>query len=270
MTDQGRLHGLHGLGVLVTRPEPQADGLCRLIEQHGGMAIRCPTLTIRPPRDPSAAQAALDHLATADLAIFASINAVAGIRPWLQSHGGWPPRLELAAIGQATARALRQHGATSIRQPAAGFTSEALLELPRFQAIADQRIVLVRGEGGRTLLAATLRARGAHVICAEVYRRECPALDAAALSARWARGEIGAVTATSGETLLNLFALLDTDGQDYLRESPLIVASARIQQLAVTLGCRRLYCARDASDAAILAALLTLAASLSSLSGNAP
>lgn len=259
MTDQGRLNGL---GVLVTRPEPQADGLCRLIEQHGGKPIRCPTLHIRPPHDPAAAQAALDHLATADLAIFTSVNAVAGILPWLQSHGGWPARLELAAIGQATARALRQHGATTILQPAAGFTSEALLELPRCQQVADQRIVLVCGEGGRTLLVDTLRARGVHLIRAEVYRRERPTLDAAALQAGWARGEIGAVTATSGESLMNLFALLDADGQDYLRASPLIVVSARIQQLAATLGCRRLHCARDASDAAILAALLALATPL--------
>ena len=260
---------LKGLGVLVTRPQPQAETLCRQIEHHGGVAIRCPMLTIRPPDDPQAAWTALDQLRTADLAVFTSINAVAGIVPWLHAQGGWPPRLEIAAIGQATARALYRHGVTAVLQPAAGFTSEDFLALPRCQQVADQRIVLVRGAGGRTLLADTLRLRGAHVTSAKVYRRERPALDVTALRERWARGDIKAVTATSGDTLLILFALLCTDGQDYLRESPLIVASVRIQQLAATLGCRRLYRALDASDDAVVAALLALAASFPSLPGNA-
>ena len=260
---------LNGLGVLVTRPQSQAVGLCRLIEQQGGNPMVYPTLIILPPHDLSAAWQALDQLVTADLAVFTSVNAVNGAVPWLHAHGSWPPRLEIAAIGQATAQALRQHGATSILYPSAGFTSEALLALPRFQQLTGQRIVLVRGAGGRAVLADTLQARGAQVISAAVYRRERPTWDAATLRQRWAQGEIGAVTATSGETLLNLFALLEEDGQDYLRQSPLIVASARIQQLAATLGCHRLHRACDASDGAMVAALLALAASLSALPGNA-
>jgi uroporphyrinogen-III synthase len=124
--------------------------------------------------------------------------------------------------------------------------------------VTGQAIVIVRGEGGRELLAETLTARGARVVHAEVYRRERPAVGATALLERWARGEIGAAVVTSGESLLNLFDMLGIAGQDDLRETPLIVVSARIQQIAATLGCRRLQLARDASDDAIIAALLRL------------
>ena len=253
-------HFLNGLGVLVTRPEHQAEALCQRIERHGGIAIRCPTLVIREPRDWAPALALFDRLAEYDLAIFTSANAVDRAMPRIRERGGFPPWLEIAAIGKATAQALQRQGMTPDLQPEAGFTSEALLALPRLRQVAGQTVIIVRGEGGRELLTETLTERGARVVHAEVYRRERPIMDAAVLLERWARGEIGAVAITSAESLLNLFDMLGIDGQDYLCETPLIVVSARIQQTAADLGCSRLQLARDASDDAILAALLGLVA----------
>ena len=255
---------LNGLGVLVTRPDHQAGPLCQQIEQYGGVAIHCPALVIRAPHDWKPALAVFDRLTEYDLAMFTSANAVDRAMPLIRERGGLPSRLEIAAIGQATARALARYGVDRCLRPEQGSTSEALLALSRFQQVTGQKIVIVRGEGGRELLAEILTARGARVNYAEVYRRERPALDAAALLERWAHGEIGAVAVTSAESLLNLFDMLGTDGQDYLRQTPLIVVSARIRQTAAELGCHRLRLARDASDDAILAALLGLAATSSS------
>ncbi|HRD50326.1 MAG TPA: uroporphyrinogen-III synthase [Candidatus Contendobacter sp.] len=249
---------LNGLTVLVTRPEHQANPLCQLIAQHGGHAIRCPALVIREPQDWTPARAILDQLDRYDLAIFTSANAVDWAMPLIQQRGDIPPRLEIAAIGKATAQALTRHGVTPRLQPVQSFTSETLLALLRFQHVAGQSVVIVRGEGGRGLLAETLSARGAHVDHAEVYRRERPTADITALLERWRRGEIGAVTVASGETLLNLFDMLGAAGQDYLRETPLIVVSARIQHIAAAQGCRRILITQEASDDAILTALLHL------------
>lgn len=249
---------LNGLGVLVTRPEQQAEPLCRLIEQHGGVALRCPTLRIAEPHDWTPALTFFDRLADYQLAIFTSVNAVARAWPLIEQRGGFPPRLEIAAIGPASARSLEQQGVTHCLRPAQGFTSEALLALPRFQNVAGQRILIMRGEGGREWLAETLAGRGAQVDCAEVYRRERPAQDAGALLEHWERGLIGAVTITSVESLENLFAMLGTAGQPYLRDTPLVVVSARIQQDAAERGCRHLLLAREASDDALLTALFDL------------
>ncbi len=249
---------LNGLGVLVTRPEHQADNLCRLIEQAGGVAIRCPLLIIDEPRDWVPALAVFDRLTTCDLLIFTSANAVDRGLPLILERGGIPSRVELAAIGAATALALARHGVGPCLQPDEGFTSEALLALPRFQQVAGQRIVIVRGEGGRELLATTLVARGAQVIAAEVYRRERPTTDASTLLARWERGEIGAAVVTSNESLRNLFDLLGVAGQDYLRDTPLVVVSDRIRQAATDYGCHAILLAREASDDALIATLLEL------------
>lgn len=249
---------LNGLGVLVTRPEHQADNLCRLIEQAGGVAIRCPLLTIGEPRDWTPALAVFDRLASCDLLIFTSANAVDRGMPPILERGGIPPHLELAAIGGATARALARHGIGPCLQPDEGFTSEALLALPRFQQVAGQRIVIVRGEGGRELLATTLAARGARIVTAEVYRRERPAIDSAPLLKRWEKGEIGAAVVTSNESLRNLFDLLGVAGQDYLRDTPLVAVSDRIRQAATDYGCHAILLAREASDDALIATLLEL------------
>lgn len=256
---------LHGMGVLVTRPAHQADSLCRLIEACGGMAIRCPALLISEPQDWTPALAIFDRLAEIDVAIFTSANAVDRSLPLIRERGGWPPRLEIAAIGQATAQALARHGVVNCLQPQAGFNSEALLALPRLQNVVGQRVVIVRGEGGRELLVETLTARGATVIYAEVYRRERPTGDVGVLLQRWQRGEIGAVVAASSETLLNLFDMLGIAGQDDLRKTPIITVSARTRQLAATLGCHFPRLAQAASDDAIAAALLELVANPSPL-----
>ncbi len=251
---------LNGLTVLVTRPEHQAGPLCQLIAQHDGYAIRCPALVIGEPQNWTPALAVLDRLDRYDLAIFKSANAVDRAMPLIQQRGGIPPRLEITAIGKATAQALARYGINPSVQPAQGFTSETLLALLRFQpgVVNSQAMVIVRGEGGRGLLAETLSARGAHVDHAEVYRRKQPTTDLSALLERWQRGQIGAVVVASGESLLNLFDMLGAAGQDYLRETPLIVVSIRIQRLAAAQGCRHILIAQEASDDAILTALLHL------------
>lgn len=251
---------LNGLTVLVTRPEHQANPLCQLIEQHGGHAIRCPALVIDEPQDWTPALTILNRLDDYDLAIFTSVNAVERAMPLIQQRGGIPPRLEIAAIGKATAQSLARHGVTAPMQPAQSFTSETLLTLLRFQTatVQGQAIVIVGGEGGRGLLAETLTARGAQVDQARVYRRSRPSADRTALLEGWQRGHIGAVVVTSGESLLNLFDLLGAAGQDYLQKTPLIVVSARIQHIAADRGCRHILIAQEASDDAIITALLRL------------
>ena len=261
---------LRGLGVLVTRPEQQADPLCRLIAQYGGVAIRCPALLICEPLDWKPVLAIFDRLADYDLAIFTSANAVDRALPLIRARGGFPPRMEIAAIGKATAHALARQGIDHCLHPEAVFNSEALLALPRLQNVAGQTVVIVRGAGGRELLAETLAARGAIVVYAEVYRRERPTVDMSALLNRWQHGEIGAVVVTSSETLGNLFDMLGIAGQDYLRQTPLIAVSARTRQIAAQLGCHFLRLAQEASDNAIVAALLDLTANPSPLVGNAP
>ena len=238
--------GLKGLGILVTRPERQADPLCELISAKGGRPIRFPALSIAGPKDPVAVKNQLDRIDEFDVALFISPNAVVYALDLLPG-ATFPRRLKIGAVGQGSARALREHGVTVDILPAERFDSEALLALPELVEVADRRILIFRGNGGRQLLGDTLKRRGAKVEYAEVYQRQCPNLGADLILERW-KSDVQLVTVTSSEILDNLTALLGDAGIKLLRSTPLVVVSERMRIRAQELGCQEIIVAPRASD----------------------
>ena len=245
---------LAGVGVLVTRPAAQADGLVRLIEDAGGEAIRFPTIEIVPPADPTALRALLDRLAAFDLAVFVSRNAVEQTLLLLaQRQQSLPAGLQVACVGAGSAAALQQFGVDNVMMPTARFDSEGLLALPALHQVQGRRVVIFRGDRGRELLADTLRARGAVVEYASCYRTHRPATDSTALTARWARGEVHIVSFTSSDGARNLYDMLGAEGRPWLLATPAVVLSARQADTCRALGFRQpALITSQASDAAIV------------------
>jgi len=250
-TDLQRLD-LHQLGVVVTRPAHQAEHLCQLIEQAGGRAIPFPTIAIAPPEDKAALAAQLTHLKDFDLAIFISANAVSHCHRLLK--GGLPTGLKLVVVGKATARQL--HTSFS-RQPdivpTSGFNSEALLALPELQQVRGKRIIILRGEGGRTLLGDCLGERGAEVDYANLYRRVQPQVDNTSIERLVQHAAADIIVATSGEGLENLFAMLGETYRVWLCRLPLLVVNQRLYERARQLGfAAEILVTREPADEAIL------------------
>jgi uncharacterized protein HemX/uroporphyrinogen-III synthase len=226
---------LVGLGVLVTRPEPDDGPLARKLADAGAIVWQLPAVRIEaatPDEDLlGRARASLDT----GLFIFVSRNAV---RFGLPALGGPPARA--LAVGPSTARELSAAG-ISVLSESAGFDSETLLRLDLLTEPLDEEIWIVRGEGGRALLGETLAARGAKVAYLEVYRRRPPKPEPKVLAdtlAAWRHGGVGAVTATSVEILDNLRNLLGSEYADLLSEAPLVTASERVVQRAAETGHR--------------------------------
>jgi len=250
---------LAAAGVLVTRPDHQADGLCRLIDEAGGVPIRFPSIAIAPPDDPDAARAVLSRFADYHLVLFISANAV---RCALELAGGatTPAHTQrIAAVGRATANALRDAGIRVDLQPISDFSSESLLALDEMQKLQGSEVLIVRGHGGRELLTDTLSARGARVSYAEVYRRSRPQVDPEPLLRRWAQGDVCIVSATSGEALDNLIDMLGQAGRQLLLSTPVVVLSQRTAGSARDKGFDEVLVAQEASDAGIVATLSTWA-----------
>ncbi|CAN5185191.1 N/A [soil metagenome] len=224
--------------MLVVRPGTPGMTLCDALAAEGATGIHFPTVAIRPAADPEQLQNRLNALAPVDLAIFVSPNAVA--------HGAvrvrdlaYRPRI--AAIGRATARALNDTGLQVDVQPAAGATSEALLDTPALGRVAGLTVAILRGGEGRQLLAKELTRRGANVHAIDVYVRALPYVkehDIATLNTRWCNREIDIITATSVETLANLHSLIGRIALDYVLRTPLLTSSARIAVAARGLGHR--------------------------------
>lgn len=214
---------LDGIGVLVTRPRQQAGGLVAAIHAVGGRTIVFPAIEV-VARNEGEVAADAKALSSPDLAIFISANAVRhGI-----NHAG---SAKVAAIGPATADLIVElRGAVDIRSPG-GFNSEHLLAAPELEHVNDKVVRIIRGKGGRELLANRLRERGATVEYLEVYSREIPAYDKEDIDAvcrQWGAGEIDVVTIMSVQSLVNLVDLLPRDCREELGNTPLVAPSTRV------------------------------------------
>jgi uroporphyrinogen-III synthase len=248
---------LAGRTIVVTRPQAQAAPLAEAILAAGGQPLVFPLLEISPAADPQPLADAAERLADYALAVFISPNAVEHALPTLLAQRGWPQSLIPAAVGQGTVKVLAARGIHGCIAPTERFDSEALLELPELAAdrVTGKRVAIFRGDGGRELLADTLRQRGASVDCITCYRRSGPSDGVAPLMAAWRAGGLDALTVSSSEGLRYLFELLEDDGRDFLRATPLFVPHARIAENARALGLSNILLTA-AADAGIIAGLV--------------
>jgi uroporphyrinogen-III synthase len=246
---------LTGIGVLVTRPEHQAHHLCQLIEAEGGAPVRYPALVIKPRPDRAAVRAATGPADRYDLIIFISANSVRYGADFLDQRRDVP----LAAVGQPTAAALNAAGYRVSVMPAEGASSEALLAMPQLAHMSGQRVLIVRGSGGRELLAEALATRGATVQYAEVYTRE-PARPSTQLQAEieqlWRQGGIRAYAATSVELLEALVGIVTPRSRELMDSTALVTGSQRVADAAARLGLGSPILLADSPDDAALTGAL--------------
>jgi uroporphyrinogen-III synthase len=246
---------LAGRGILITRPAHQAGPLAALIHAAGGRPVIFPALEIRDAADPQPLLDAIARLESYDLAIFISPNAVARVMERMAGRRTWPAGLRVAAIGKGGVRELERHGIRDVIAPQRSFDSERLLEMPQLQAVGGQRVLILRGDGGRELLGDTLAARGAQVDYVACYRRALPQTDPAPLLQAWSQNGIHATVVTSSEGLHNLFVMLGKPGELLLQHTPLLVPHPRIAAVARDLGCSKVVETAPGDDG-LLAGLL--------------
>lgn len=248
---------LAGRTIVVTRPQAQAAPLAGAIAAAGGKSLIFPLLEISPAADPQPLAEAAVRLADYALAVFISPNAADHALPSLLARGPWPKALIPAAVGQGTVKLLAERGIHGCIAPTERFDSEALLDLPELAVdrVKGKRVAIFRGDGGRELLADTLRQRGATVDCITCYRRSGPSVGVAPLIAAWRTGQLDALTVSSSEGLRYLVDLLDAEGRAFLQQTPLFVPHARIAENARALGLSKILLT-EAADAGILAGLV--------------
>jgi uroporphyrinogen-III synthase len=246
---------LCGRTIIVTRPRAQASTLAGRIAERGGKPVIFPLIEISPAADPGPLQAAIACLDRYALAIFISPNAIEFSLPLILAQRGWPSGLRAVAIGPSSVSRLAAYGVQQTLVPVERFDSESVLELPELQraAVVGKRVLILRGNGGRELLAETLRERGSEVDYVSCYLRSAPA-SAALLTALWDSGQLDALTISSSEGLRNLVDLLDQRARAQLRTTPVFVPHQRIAELAQALAVQQVVLTGPA-DAGIVTAL---------------
>lgn len=228
---------LEGITVLVTRPAGQGEALCRGIEAVGGRAVSFPLLVIRPVEEAVVRQQVEDAVASSAAVIFVSRNAAEITLRWLPDPSTFAGRIIFAA-GPATREALIRGGLKDVVGTDSTRASETLLERPELDGarIGGANVAIIRGEGGRELLAAELTRRGARVEVVEIYRRETPAPTPEQVHALWREVRPDIVVITSATALYNLVAITADDDRPLLFGTRLAVMSRRIGDIAAELG----------------------------------
>ncbi|MGH8242200.1 MAG: uroporphyrinogen-III synthase, partial [Steroidobacteraceae bacterium] len=168
--------------------------------------------------------------------------------------------LPVAAVGQATAAALNAAGYRVSLMPADGSDSESLLDMRELAHMSGQRVLIVRGSGGREMLARVLTQRGAQVQYAEVYTREParPAAEAqAAIEQLWRQGGISVYAATSVELLESLVGIVTQRCRELMDSTALVTGSRRVADAAARLGLGSpIVLADSPEDLALVGALI--------------
>ncbi|WP_133405495.1 uroporphyrinogen-III synthase [Parashewanella tropica] len=233
--------------VLLTRPKGKNLTLASKLNDLGIESLCQPLLSI------SAVTPSADKLAVVESSqkvIFISVNAVNCAPEELfqaLSHS-----TQVFAIGSATKEQLKCKGIEAKCPPKLEQHSEGLLSLSQFQDLSGQTVVIVRGQGGRELLAEQIQQRGGEVHYIEAYQRLLPELDAASCITEWKLQNVDTVIITSGEILTNLLTLMEKTDSDWLKQCQLIVVSERIEAMAKSNGFAKVMNAGGASELALL------------------
>lgn len=239
--------------VLLTRPAEESATLAATLSEAGIYSSSLPLLDIEPLPITPERQAVLRDVGRYCAVIVVSKPAA---RLALQQLDQAWPHLRWFSVGAATAQVLADRG-LDVHYPQTGDDSEALLQLPALrEAIArpDARVLILRGEGGRELLAERLREQGASVDYLELYRRFLPAYDSGVLTQRIQLERLNGLVVSSGQGFLHLQALAGPDWPQ-VAQMPLFVPSPRVYEMARAAGAEKVVDCRGASAAALLVAL---------------
>ena len=170
--------------VVITRPIKQANALAQRVQESGRQTVIFPLLEILPLEDATNFVSILRDVTRYALVIFVSPNAIEATFSYVSV---WPEGVPVAVMGEGSRIALRQYGVSEANtriihaQDTDQTGSEQLLETIKttvglFES-HRKRVLIIRGETGRELLAETLHSEGWQVTQIAGYRRKAVVWD---------------------------------------------------------------------------------------------
>jgi uroporphyrinogen-III synthase len=165
-----------------------------------------PLLEVVPAADPRPLERAAAELFIYDWVVFTSANAV---EVFLPLASALPPPLRIAAVGPATAEALRARGIephlTASRADAEGLAAELAPQ------VAGKRVLLPQAADARPALLAGLTAAGAEAVAVVAYDKRLPPNSLRRAAELFATPPLGWVTFTSPRIVRHFAELFGTD-----------------------------------------------------------
>ncbi|VFP84236.1 Uroporphyrinogen-III synthase [Candidatus Erwinia haradaeae] len=246
------------MSILVTRPSPFSDELVTALRHQGRVAWAFPLIEFTSGTQLHILPRRLHTLESEDLVFILSQNVIHYSKMiFARINMSWPTKLHYYAIGRSTALAFENTSGRAALWPKEKETSEVLIRLLPLQAIEGKHALILRGNGGRSLLEDTLLRYGAKVEIIECYQRCQKHYHGDKEGLRWRTEGIHTLVVTSGEMLKQLYLLFSvTDREEWLLKCRLVVVSERLNMLALDLGWTKIHIASGADNKALLDAIL--------------
>lgn len=201
---------LAGKRIVVTRAREQASEFAEALRARGAEPLEFPLIKLGPPPDAYAAlDAAVTRIDSYDWVCFASTPAVHAFFDRLSTAGKDSRDLagaRIAAVGPATADALRAYGLRADFQPHTQTGAALAEELPG--EIETNNILIPRALEGDERMVEKLAAKGAVVDAVPAYQNVLDGAGTEEIRTRLADGSIDVVTFTSSSTVKNFVAAL--------------------------------------------------------------
>ena len=242
----------NNVNVLITRPESAGRELQQHLKKQGIVSY-CQPFFDYQAKDTLEQLTSLQNQLTTPIVIFVSVAAVEFANKLLPV-ASWSTQ-QVIAVGSATERTLNALGVNAITPTQ--HDSEGLLALAALQQVDAKDVLIVRGDGGRELIAEQLSNRGASVHYFESYRRVWRN-SSINLIKTWQQQQINCILVTSN-ALLEFIVNLIKDSDAYWKQDCIwLVASNRIANQAKKHGLKRVINTHGANKQAITEALFTL------------
>jgi uroporphyrinogen III methyltransferase/synthase len=201
---------LFGKGVVITRPEKQADDLARLLAKEGANPIHFPTIKIVPPPDWRELDAAIKKLEEYEWLIFTSANGVAFFFERLIAKKKDIRNLKgvkICCIGPATAQQVESKGIKVDLVPDK-FISEGILESFSRINLRGKKILIARAAKARDVLPAGLKKLGAKVDVVTAYETINSGKKKNDLETLFKENQVDVITFTSSSTVNNFVKIM--------------------------------------------------------------
>jgi uroporphyrinogen III methyltransferase/synthase len=206
---------LFGKGIVITRPEKQADDLAQLLTREGANPLHFPTIKIVPPPDWRDLDAAIKNLENYDWLIFTSANGVQFFFERLLTKNRDIRDLKgvkICCIGPATAQQVQSKGIRVDLVPEK-FISEGIIESFSGINLRGKKILIARAAKARDVLPVGLKNAGAKVDIVTAYETVNSGKKKSELEALFKENQVDVITFTSSSTVNNFVKIM---GRNFL------------------------------------------------------
>ncbi|QCI21858.1 uroporphyrinogen-III synthase [Buchnera aphidicola (Hyadaphis tataricae)] len=233
--------------ILVIRPSPTGEELVKNLNENGILSYHFSFYDFYPSFTKINLSNKVDELYQSDVIVFFSKTSIYYTDLFLkQKNLKWPFSVKYFTIGQSTAFFLHKHVQKKIFFPKNNENSENLLHLLNKHLHKKNKIVLLQGENGRTLVQKILTKNGFQVSVIECYKRKLRISDIKQQEKTWRLYHINALVITSSEVLFCLKKVFSKN--NWLFQCKLFVVSKRLSKIAECLGWNNITVSRYASN----------------------